>query len=90
MESMAENEPYNFDVVFGFTDSTFFNAGADIEKVEGFIRKCKDKLGVIVELKNVFINSIFYLKKNRYVAWTGNEKDEPIIKDLLQDLSCLI
>ena len=22
------------------------------------------------------------LKKNRYVAWTGNEKDEPIIKGL--------
>ena len=26
MESLAENEPYNFKVVFGFTDSTFFNA----------------------------------------------------------------
>ena len=82
MESMAENEPYNFDVVFGFTDSTFFNAGTDIEKVEDFIRKCKDKLGVIVELKTVFTNSIFYDKKNRYVAWRGSEKDEPIIKGL--------
>jgi DNA polymerase, archaea type len=82
MESMAENEPYNFDVVFGFTDSTFFNAGTEIEKVEDFIRECKDKLGVVVELKTVFTNSIFYPKKNRYIAWTGNEKDEPIIKGL--------
>ena len=82
MELLAQNEPYNFKVVFGFTDSTFFNAGTDIEKVQDFIQKCKDKLGVIVELKTVFINSIFYPKKNRYVAWTGNEKDEPIIKGL--------
>jgi hypothetical protein len=33
-------------------------------------------------LKTVFLNSIFYLKKNRYVGWTGNEKEEPIIKGL--------
>jgi DNA polymerase, archaea type len=79
MELMAQNEPYNFKMVFGFTDSTFFNAETDI-KVQGFIQRCKDELGVIVELKTVFVNSIFYLKKNRYVAWTGNEKDEPIIK----------
>jgi DNA polymerase, archaea type len=26
MELMAQNEPFNFKVVFGFTDSTFFNA----------------------------------------------------------------
>ncbi|MGA9154603.1 MAG: DNA polymerase domain-containing protein [Candidatus Nitrosopolaris sp.] len=82
MESLAQNEPYNFKVVFGFTDSTFFNAAADITRVRDFIQVCEDKLGVIVELKSVFINSIFYPKKNRYVAWTGNEKDDPIIKGL--------
>lgn len=74
MESLAQNEPYNFKVVFGFTDSTFFNAGIDIEKVQDFSLACKDKLGVTVELKTVFTNSIFYPKKNRYVAWTGKEK----------------
>jgi DNA polymerase I len=68
MELLAQNKPFNFKVVFGFTDSTFFNAETDI-KVQDFIRKCKDELGVIVELKTVFVNSIFYLKKNRYVAW---------------------
>ena len=81
MEVMAQNEPFNFKVVFGFTDSTFFNGGTDT-KVHDFIQSCKDKLGVIVEIKTVFINSIFYPKKNRYVAWTGIEKDEPIIKGL--------
>src|SRR5215469_2955750 len=81
MESLAQNEPFNFRVVFGFTDSTFFNEGTD-SKVQDFIQICKDKLGVIVELKTVFVNSIFYLKKNRYVAWTGNENEEPIIKGL--------
>ena len=50
--------------------------------MQEFIQSCKDKLGVTVELKTVFTNSIFYPKKNRYVAWTGNEKDEPIIKGL--------
>jgi DNA polymerase, archaea type len=81
MESLAQNEPYNFKIVFGFTDSTFFNADTDI-KVQDFIQRCKDELGVTIELKSVFVNSIFYNKKNRYVAWTGNEKDEPIIKGL--------
>jgi DNA polymerase, archaea type len=81
MELLAQNKPFNFKVVFGFTDSTFFNAETDI-KVQEFIQRCKDELGVVVELKTVFVNSIFYLKKNRYVAWTGNEKDDPIIKGL--------
>ncbi|MGA8081049.1 MAG: DNA polymerase domain-containing protein, partial [Candidatus Nitrosopolaris sp.] len=69
MELLAQNKPFNFKVVFGFTDSTFFNAETDI-KVQEFIQRCKDELGVVVELKTVFVNSIFYLKKNRYVAWT--------------------
>ena len=81
MESLAQNEPYKFKIVFGFTDSTFFNAESDL-RVQDFIQKCKDRLGVTVELKTVFVNSIFYLKKNRYVAWTGNEKEEPVIKGL--------
>ncbi|MGB8935122.1 MAG: DNA polymerase domain-containing protein [Candidatus Nitrosopolaris sp.] len=85
MESLAQNEPFNFNVVFGFSDSAFFKdaaAGMDLTKVHDFIQTCKHKLGVVVELKTVFLNSIFYLKKNRYVAWTGNEKDEPVVKGL--------
>jgi DNA polymerase, archaea type len=81
MESLAQSEPYNFKIVFGFTDSTFLNADTDT-KVQDFIQRCRDELGVTVELKAVFMNSIFYLKKNRYVVWTGNEKDDPIIKGL--------
>jgi DNA polymerase, archaea type len=89
MELIAQNKPYNFEVVFGFTDSTFFKdtnadsvAGKDLTKVYDFIEDCKTKLGVAVELKTVFTNSIFYGKKNRFVAWTGNEKEGPIIKGL--------
>src|SRR5918996_2823401 len=47
-----------------------------------FIKDCKENLGITVELKNIFVNSIFYGKKNRFVAWTGFESDEPIIKGL--------
>jgi DNA polymerase, archaea type len=78
MELMAQNKPYNFEIVGGFTDSAFFKdavAGTDPRKVHDFIQVCEDKLGVTVELKTVFINSIFYSKKNRYVAWTGTEKE---------------
>jgi DNA polymerase, archaea type len=83
MEQMGCSDPFNFQIVFGFTDSTFF-ANATEQKVEQFIHDCKDKIGVTVELKNIFTNSIFYGKKNRFVAWTGknSEKDELIIKGL--------
>ena len=81
MESLVQNEPFSIKIVFGFTDSIFFEGGTE-EQIQDFIRICKDKLGVTVELKNIFTNSIFYGKKNRYVAWTGIEKDEPIIKGL--------
>ena len=81
MEKKGQSEPYNFKVVFGFTDSTFFKDATD-DMIQEFIKDCKDNLGITVELKNVFVNSIFYGKKNRFVAWTGFEKDEPIIKGL--------
>jgi DNA polymerase, archaea type len=81
MELMAQDKPYNFKVVYGFTDSIFFSEATDT-KVQDFIQACKNKLGVTVELKTVLTNSIFCPKKNRYVAWASNEKDEPIIKGL--------
>jgi DNA polymerase I len=37
MELMAQNEPLNFKVMFGFTDSTFFNGGTNT-KVQDFIQ----------------------------------------------------
>jgi hypothetical protein len=38
LESLAQNEPYNFKIVFGFTDSTFFNADTVLIKIlNGFI-----------------------------------------------------
>jgi hypothetical protein len=86
MEQMGCSIPYNFQIVFGFTDSTFFSNVPSDQKVIEFGSDCKEKLGVIVELKNVFTNSIFYGKKNRFAAWTGtrigNEQNEPIIKGL--------
>jgi DNA polymerase elongation subunit (family B) len=82
MEAMGQREPYNFKIVFGFTDSTFFVNVPSEEKAREFIQDCKDRLGVTVELKNIFVNSVFYDKKNRFVAWTGNENEPPIIKGI--------
>ena len=74
MEKKGQSEPYNFRVIYGFTDSTFFKDATD-DLVQQFVKDCKDSLGITVELKNVFTNSIFYGKKNRFVAWTGLDKD---------------
>jgi DNA polymerase elongation subunit (family B) len=81
MERKGECEPYNFEVVFGFTDSTFFSNATE-DMIQEFISDCQSSLRITVELKNIFTNSVFYGKKNRYVAWTGSEKDHPIIKGL--------
>jgi hypothetical protein len=59
-----------------------FSMQAQRQKCKILSTPCKDKLGVIVESKTVFLNSMSYLKKNRYVAWTGIEKEEPIINGL--------
>ena len=81
MEKKGQSEPYNFKVIFGFTDSTFISDATE-DRIHEFIKDCKVNLGIAVELKNMFTNSIFYGKKNRFVAWTGLEKDESIIKGL--------
>ena len=87
MELMAKSEPFNFDIVFGFTDSVFVRMNetdniSSEDKIKEFSSKCKEDFGIIVEIKNVFQNSIFYGKKNRFVGWTGNENEEPIVKGL--------
>jgi DNA polymerase, archaea type len=66
MTTLAKSEPYNFDVVFGFTDSVFFKdvGGIDDKKVGDFIQDCQTKFEVTPEKKNVFMNSILYGKKN--------------------------
>ena len=45
-----------------------------------FIDRCKEELGITVELKDEFQNSIFYCEKNRFIAWMCKETDKPIIK----------
>ena len=88
MELLATQAPFNFEIVFGFTDSIFVKVKDGYMKVNSedliklFIDKCKEELGITVELKNRFENSIFYGKKNRFVAWNGNDFDQPIIKGL--------
>jgi hypothetical protein len=77
METTGQGGPYNFKVVFGFTDSTFFANVSSEEKIKPFIQDCKDRLGLQLSSKTYFYN-----KKNRFLAWTGNEKEAPIIKGL--------
>ena len=80
MERIGKNAPYNFKVIFGFTDSTFFTDVGSTERAYQFIAECKERLGVTVELKNVFKNMIVLNLKDRYLAWSGKEEDDPIYK----------
>jgi DNA polymerase elongation subunit (family B) len=87
MEVLASNSPFNFDIVFGFTDSIFFkidkiDTSNPKESIRNFIDKCKEQFGITLEIKNVFTNSIFYGIKNRIVGLPENENDELIIKGL--------
>jgi DNA polymerase, archaea type len=86
MEQMANQAPFNFEIVFGFTDSIFVRVKEDNEKaadkIKEFIDKCKQELGVTVEIKNVFLNSIVYGKKNWFIGWSGKEDEDIVIKGL--------
>ncbi len=81
MKILGHSAQFNFTIMCRFTDSVFFEGGTD-ERMQGIIQICNGKFYDIIELKNIFIDSIFYDKKNKYVAWIGNERDEPMIKGL--------
>ncbi|MGC2685486.1 MAG: DNA polymerase domain-containing protein, partial [Candidatus Nitrosopolaris sp.] len=74
-------EKYGLETVFGFTDSIFIK-NASLDTIERLILECKEKYHVTLEHKNRFINTIIFDKKNRFVAWTGDPADKPILKNL--------
>jgi DNA polymerase elongation subunit (family B) len=80
MERIGKSAPYNFKMIFGFTDSTFLTDVGSTERSKQFIAECKERLGVTVELKNIFKNMIVIAHKNRYLAWSGKEEDDPIYR----------
>lgn len=88
MEIIAKQAPFNFDIVFGFTDSIFVRVNkvgtgeVEGEKIHQFINICKKELGITIEIKNKFVNSIIYGKKNRFAGWSGKENEDIIIKGL--------
>jgi hypothetical protein len=47
-----------------------------------FLEDCQHQLNVKIEHKNRFLFTIIFDKKNRYIAWTGNPEDRPILKNL--------
>jgi DNA polymerase elongation subunit (family B) len=90
MEKMGF-EHYGFQTVFGFTDSIFIrHARADNttttdslkQYISEFLEDCQHQLNIKIEHKNRFLFTIIFDKKNRYIAWTGNPADRPILKNL--------
>jgi DNA polymerase elongation subunit (family B) len=87
-------ERYGFQTVFGYTDSIFIRhdnsaavantATTDYSKqyISQFLEDCQNQLNVKIKHKNRFLFTIIFNKKNRYIAWTGNSTDRPILKNL--------
>jgi DNA polymerase elongation subunit (family B) len=74
-------EKYGLETIFGFTDSIFVKNGT-LVTINEFIMECKNRFHVTLEHKSRFINTIVFDKKNRFIAWTGNHSDKPILKNL--------
>jgi DNA polymerase elongation subunit (family B) len=85
-------ECYAFQTVFGFTDSIFIRHGtadnisittdSSKQHIAQFLVDCQHQLNVKIEHKNRFMFTIIFDKKNRYISWTGNYDDRPILKNL--------
>ncbi|MGC2574528.1 MAG: DNA polymerase domain-containing protein [Candidatus Nitrosopolaris sp.] len=88
---------YGFQTVFGFTDSIFVRhnnnsdppnltsseSGRKAEQnINQYLDDCHKELGVRIDHKNRFMFTIIFDKKNRYIAWSGNYADRPILKNL--------
>jgi DNA polymerase, archaea type len=54
----------------------------DNDNIPQYLNDCLHELKVRLEHKNRFMFTIIFDKKNRYIAWTGNFVDRPILKNL--------
>jgi hypothetical protein len=83
--------------VFSFTNSIFIrhtatSAAATADNttkrdssnqyIAKFLKDSQHQLNIKLEHKNRFMFTIIFDKKNRYIAWTGNPEDRPILKNL--------
>jgi hypothetical protein len=53
-----------------------------INTLLNFLKIVQHQLNIKIEHKNRFLFTIIFDKKNRYIAWTGNFTDRPILKNL--------
>jgi DNA polymerase elongation subunit (family B) len=58
------------------------NTEEGYDNISQYLNDCQHELRVRLEHKNRFMFTIIFDKKNRYVAWTGNIADRPILKNL--------
>ena len=91
MEKMSF-EHYGFQTVFGFTDSIFIRhttaanntttLDSSNQYIAHFLEDCQHRLNIKLEHKSRFLFTLIFDKKNRYIAWTGNSQDRPLLKNL--------
>jgi hypothetical protein len=58
------------------------NHDKEYHDINQYLDDCERKLSVRLEHKNRFMFTIIFDKKNRYIAWTGNVTDRPMMKNL--------
>jgi hypothetical protein len=87
---------FGFPSLFGVTDSMLIRHAtgssaavanttthtSSKQHISQFLGDCQHQLNIKIEHKNNFLFTIIFDKKNRYIAWTGNSEDRPILKNL--------
>jgi DNA polymerase I len=58
------------------------NNDKDYRNIHHYLDECEHQLSIRLEHKNRFMFTIIFDKKNRYIVWTGNNVDRPILKNL--------
>jgi hypothetical protein len=56
--------------------------GSSERYITHFLEGCQHQFILNIEHKNRNLFTIIFDKKNRYIAWTGNPEDRPILKNL--------
>jgi DNA polymerase family B len=73
---------YRFNIYHTWSSYQYYNKRFFQTIIAQFLEDCQHQLNVKLEQKNRFLFTIIFDKKNRYIAWTGNPTDRPILKNL--------
>jgi DNA polymerase, archaea type len=80
MQHIAK-EVYDFDIIYGDTDSIFVTSVKKQNDIMKFIAECSILLDVDVEVSDIYKNFLI-TKKKHYIGISQDKSDEPVIKGM--------